>query len=105
MTDTKSQVYRLAFQKTANPAVVTDKQFRIIEVNEACLRLSGFAREELLGETPLALLHRPETYAEAAEKMMAGETWVGDFEATTKDGRLRTVQERQRCLPEEFLAG
>ncbi|MGM0591402.1 MAG: sensor histidine kinase, partial [Halobacteriota archaeon] len=32
--------------------------------------------------------HRPETYAEAAEKMMAGETWVGDFEATTKDGRL-----------------
>jgi PAS domain S-box-containing protein len=37
------------------PATLQDSQFRLIAVNEAYVRFSGFAREQLLGQDPLML--------------------------------------------------
>lgn len=89
MTRLDARMYRLAFLETANPAIITDEDFVIREVNEACLELGGYEREELLGETPLTFFEDASVFEEVADALSGGEPWVGDFEATTSTGRLK----------------
>lgn len=82
-------MYRLAFLETANPAIITDEDFVIREVNEACLELGSYEREDLLGETPRTFFDDDSVFEEVADALARGETWVGDFEASTREGHLK----------------
>ncbi|MFP4294435.1 MAG: EAL domain-containing protein [Halothiobacillaceae bacterium] len=71
--------------------MVTDADNRIIEVNPALLRLSGYAREELLGRSPAVLSsgrHDRAFYARMWSSVEANDFWRGEVWNRRKDGSL-----------------
>jgi PAS domain S-box-containing protein len=48
--DGLSELFWAAFKQSRNPMVVLDHRRRIVEVNGACLKLLGYAREDLVGK-------------------------------------------------------
>ena len=75
-------------QSPAN-IVITDLKGRIEYVNAACVRDTGYTREELLGANPRVLRSGktpPETYATMWAALSSGQTWEGEFINRRKDG-------------------
>ncbi len=84
-----------AFRTSPHPIGITEVATgRCIEVNEACLRLFGFCREEVIGNTTLMLGIWPnhEDRVRLIESLKAGEP-VRNLEASfrTKFGDLRRI--------------
>ncbi|GAI96729.1 unnamed protein product, partial [marine sediment metagenome] len=52
---------RVMFESTSEGIVVTDLKGKILDVNDAILRMSGLSREELVGQDGLALMPREDT--------------------------------------------
>ncbi|HEY9103691.1 PAS domain S-box protein [Chitinimonas sp.] len=81
-------LYGRVFEASSEGIVVTDAQGLIVAVNPALESLSGYSREELLGQPALALEHR--LSGERLEKVLAIASsegrWQGEFEALRKDG-------------------
>jgi len=74
--------------------VLTDPGKRIVYVNQAFERLSGYAREELIGQKAQVLksgLHSAEFYADLERRLVAGDAWQGDLVNRRKDGTLYTA--------------
>lgn len=75
-------------QSPAN-VVITDLQGRIEYVNEACVRHTGYARDELIGANP-RLLKSGKTPAEAYQALWQalarGAQWQGEFINRRKNG-------------------
>ncbi|WP_435145462.1 PAS domain S-box protein [Halobaculum sp. P14] len=86
--DGSERLHRRAFRETTDPAVIVDTEFVIVDVNEALCDLTGYGRDELLGSSPLRLVDDPAVYEEIVDALSAGESWAGDLESMTKDGRL-----------------
>ncbi|MCP5277436.1 MAG: EAL domain-containing protein [Thiobacillus sp.] len=75
-------------QSPAN-IVITDLQGRIEYVNTACVRDTGYTREELLGASPSILKSGrtpPETYTAMWAALRSGQTWEGEFINRRKGG-------------------
>lgn len=79
--------YRQAFLATADPAIVTDENFTIVDVNDACLRIGDWEREELVGDYPHTLFEKPDLFERIVESLQESSHWQGEFEARTNDGR------------------
>lgn len=79
----------LAVEQSPESIVITDLDARIEYVNEAFTRVSGYRREELLGQNP-HVLHSgktpPQIYAQLWETLLRGETWQGEFYNRRKNG-------------------
>jgi PAS domain S-box-containing protein len=45
-----SELFWAAFKQSHNPMVLLDHPRRIVEVNGACLKLLGYARNDLVGK-------------------------------------------------------
>jgi PAS domain S-box-containing protein len=84
MTSPPPEIYRLILHETPNPTVVTDDSFAIVDVNQACLDFTGYAREEMLGSMPTFLVNDPNTYEEMIQALDRGDPWEGELEAVTK---------------------
>ena len=70
---------------------ITDAACRFRYVNPAFERISGYAREETVGQTPFALLmpEGEDARYEAVQRVIAGgQAWHGILTARRKDGRL-----------------
>ncbi len=96
MGRTDPSIYKTAFRETKNPAIITDENFVVRDVNEACVDFTGYSRDELVADTPLKLFSEPEIYEEMIKSLADGEPWVGGFETTTKDGRM--IYGRGSCV-------
>jgi PAS domain S-box-containing protein len=84
-----------AFRTSPNPIGITEVATgRCVEVNEACLQLFGFCREEVIGNTTLMLGIWPnhEDRARRIERLKAGEP-VRNLERSfkTKSGEVRHI--------------
>lgn len=80
-----------AVEQTAESVVITDTDGRIVYVNPAFERVSGYTREEVLGRNPRILQSGRQDarfYAEMRVRLSAGATWAGELVNRTKDGRL-----------------
>lgn len=97
MVSSDPAIYKTAFRETKNPAVITDANFVIQDVNEACVDFTGYSRDELVGDTPMNLFSEPAVYEAMIESLSKGEPWVGGFETTMKDGRM--IYGRGSCVP------
>ncbi len=78
-----------AIEQSSEGIVITDLQARIEYVNEALVRISGYAREELLGRNPRVLQSGrtpPDTYQSMWSALSAGRQWRGEFFNRRKDG-------------------
>lgn len=75
-------------------AIHTIKEGRFIDLNEACARLGGFKREELIGRKMEEWnLVEDDTLKEKVEQKLREEGRVSNLESKirTKDGKIRTV--------------
>lgn len=84
---------RDALETTDHAIVITDREGSIEWVNPAFTEMTGYSREEAVGETP-ALLGSGEQdeafYEEFWETILAGETWRGEIVNRRRNGELYT---------------
>ena len=88
LTLKRFQQMRMAIDEHATVAI-TDPQGTITDVNEAFCRISGYGREELLGQNHRILnsgFHSAEFYAEMWRAIRQGETWHGQIRNRRKGG-------------------
>jgi len=94
LRESEEKFYK-AFHATSNlMAIASLKTGKIIDVNEAYARLVGYKREEIIGQTELALdLSIAQEQREEIEKRLREKGTVHDFELEilTKSGGIRTV--------------
>jgi diguanylate cyclase (GGDEF)-like protein/PAS domain S-box-containing protein len=80
----------------ANAIFMTDHTGRIIWANEAFVRLSGYALDEVISHTPAILksgTQGPDFYAQLWQTIQAGRIWQGELVDRRKDGSLYVVDE------------
>jgi PAS domain S-box-containing protein len=83
-----------ALDSAHDGVMITDLQGAIVHVNGALERLSGYSRQELLGQTPRLLksgLHAPEVYARLWQTVLGRKGWHGELTNRRKDGSLCDV--------------
>jgi PAS domain S-box-containing protein len=90
---TQLQLIRFAnaIHFTVNPIEITDVSGKIIYVNPAFERVSGYRKEELLGRNPSILnsgLHDKSFWTKAWETILAGKVWTGEVVNKRKNGKL-----------------
>jgi len=79
------------FENTQEGIVVTDPGNAIIEVNDAFLRITGYERAELIGETPRILQsgrHGPDFYNAMWAELNESGLWRGEIWNRRKDGEI-----------------
>lgn len=81
----------VVLENTSEGVVVTDHNNRIIEVNEALLKITGYEKEELLGQEPSIFssgTHDRDFYAEVWEQLRNQGVWRGEIRDRRKNGEL-----------------
>jgi diguanylate cyclase (GGDEF)-like protein/PAS domain S-box-containing protein len=89
-----------ALEAAANAVLITDREGRIEWVNPAFTSLTGWKREEVIGDTPRLLKsdkERPYFYKKLWETILAGNVWRGELQNRRKDGTL--YMEEQTITP------
>jgi PAS domain S-box-containing protein len=72
---------------------VTDRDGIIVDVNDAFVRMTGYARKEAIGESPRLLssgLQDDAFYEQLWDTITDGEVWEGELVDRRRDGELRT---------------
>ena len=81
----------VVFDSSSNGVLIADASMRILSVNEALCRMTGYTREELVGRAP-GFLHSGYTTAAQYQAMwnalLNGGHWQGDILDRGKDGAL-----------------
>lgn len=82
-------------QESARDGImITDLQGTILHVNQALERMTGYDRNELVGQNPRLLKsgrHPPELYADLWRTILARTSWQGELTNRRKDGTLVDV--------------
>jgi PAS domain S-box-containing protein len=84
-----------AIEQAGESIVITDLDANIVYVNPAFERISGYSRQDAIGQNPRVLKsgrHSEEFYTALWETLKAGESWSGHFVNRTKSGRLYTEE-------------
>ncbi len=88
-TEAQLRKLSLAIEQSPESIVITNRAAEIEFVNDAFLRATGYAREDVVGRNP-RILHSGKTPRATYEAMWAtlarGETWKGEFINRRKDG-------------------
>lgn len=85
-----------ALEAAGNGILVTDPQGIILWVNQAFIKLCGYSRAELLGETPRLLKsgqQSPEYYQALWSTISKGGNWSSETIERAKDGSVYTVSQ------------
>jgi PAS domain S-box-containing protein len=80
-----------AVEQTADAVIITDRQGSILYVNPAFERVTGYAREEAVGNTPRLLKSEqqdPTLYEELWSKILRGEVFRGTVVNRRKNGEI-----------------
>jgi PAS domain S-box-containing protein len=70
------------FHNSREGIVITDTKKYIIEVNEAFCQVTGYAREEVIGQKPVLLrsgIHEKEFYNKLDESIRTSASWRGEI--------------------------
>lgn len=76
-------------ENTVNPLQITDTEGRMIYVNPAFLKVSGYTKEELIGENPRIFGSKKQLkkfWSEMWTTIKSGKVWIGDVENRKKNG-------------------
>ena len=94
--ETASHLLVRAMDTLAESVEITDCQGRLVYVNEAFERLTGWSADEALGRTPRELLrsdaHPPEFWDEIWRCIVRGEVWRGLLRSLDRSGALFTCE-------------
>lgn len=89
----RERLSHTVFEHTRDGLMITDPDGKIVEVNPAFTRISGFEAAEIVGQNPRLLKsgkHPPEFYGEMWATLLATGSWFGEVIDRRKDGRLYT---------------
>ncbi len=84
------KIAAVAFE-TQNGMAITDKKHKIIEVNRAFLEITGYAKEEVIGNTPALLKsgkQDEEFYKNMHKSLHEHHYWNGEIYNKRKDGTI-----------------
>ena len=84
-----------ALRAVANAIVITDQSGKVVWVNPAFTRLTGYESHEVLGQNPRMLKsdhHPPAFYRQIWETIRAGKIWSGEIVNKRKDGSVYTEE-------------
>jgi PAS domain S-box-containing protein len=87
--ETQLQLYHRMFELVQDGVMLTDTQGALLEWNPAMERLSGWARHEVIGQTPALLRsgkHPPEFFDRMWQTIRAGSAFVDRVVNRRKDG-------------------
>jgi len=94
------RVQSIALQAAANAIVITDNRGKVIWLNNAFTRLTGYGSEEMLGN-PIEILqsgeHDDSYYQNLWKTILSGKVWQGEIINRKKDGN--TYVEMQTITP------
>ncbi|HYF95705.1 MAG TPA: EAL domain-containing protein [Symbiobacteriaceae bacterium] len=85
------QLQKAALEATANAVVIAEPDGKIVWVNPAFTRLTGYEPGEVLGRTPRVLksgVHSTAFYKLLWETVRSGMIWQGEMENRRKDGSI-----------------
>lgn len=82
-----TEIYRALFKNLPVPLQSVDESARMIEVNEAWLRLLGYGREEVIGQ-PLTSFYTPESAADLRERR---------WSELLEKGEIHNLERQFRC--------
>jgi len=91
LREQQTQLQTAALESTANGIVITNRNGQILWVNPAFTRLTGYAAEEVLAQTPRILKSGAQSeafYRELWSTITRGDTWHGEIVNRRKDGSL-----------------
>ena len=94
------QLFFGAVEQSSESVVITNARGVIEYVNPAFTRITGYTREETLGQNPRLLKsgeHAPELYRELWKTILTGESWRGELINRRKDGSF--YAEEMRITP------
>jgi diguanylate cyclase (GGDEF)-like protein/PAS domain S-box-containing protein len=104
--DAELRKLTMVIEQSPESIVITDTAAEILYVNDAFERVTGYAREEVVGGSPRILnkgLTPKATYDEMWAALTRGEVWRGEFRNTRKDGS--TYLELATVAPIKDLSG
>jgi PAS domain S-box-containing protein len=84
-----------AVEAAVNGIALTDRAGKILWINPAFTRLTGYSLQEAVGQNPRVLKsgkHSPEFYSQMWATIVRGESWSGELVNRRKDGSLYTEQ-------------
>jgi diguanylate cyclase (GGDEF)-like protein/PAS domain S-box-containing protein len=88
----KAELATAVLEQAADSVEVTDSHSKILYVNAAFEKITGYSRDEVLGKTPVALFctepHEQAFYQEISHALAKGEVWKGILMGKRKDGSL-----------------
>ncbi|MDE2586024.1 MAG: cache domain-containing protein, partial [Betaproteobacteria bacterium] len=79
------------FESGSEGMVITDRNNRILTVNQAFTTITGYAADEVLGQDPKIFSsgrHAPEFYAALWDELQTTGTWAGEIWNRRKDGSV-----------------
>ena len=85
--------FQLLFNSTFE-GVLIHEGGRVVQVNDALLRILGFTRDEMVGRDALALVHEEDDRVATREGLMAGESSPVELRYIRKDGSEVAVEVR-----------
>jgi PAS domain S-box-containing protein len=80
-----------ALESARDGIIITDLQGTILEVNHAMEALTGYSRQEIIGQTPRLFrsgTHPAEVYADLWKSILNRMSWQGELTNRRKDGSL-----------------
>jgi len=80
-----------AVAQTTASVVMTDTKGNIVFINDAFIRITGYTREEALGQNPRLVksgLNPPDMYIDLWTTITAGTPWRGELQNRKKDGSI-----------------
>ncbi len=89
--EAKLELQSAALRAAVNAIVITDTAGRIVFVNPAFTRLTGYSTEEVVGKTPALLksgVHDRDFYERMWRTIRGGDFWHGEITNRRKDGTL-----------------
>jgi len=84
---------KTSVEQSGSPLIITDSDAKIVYVNSAYLKITGYKEDELFSKNPSILkskLTSNYVYNELWETITAGKVWRGTFINRKKDGELFT---------------